>query len=215
MLALCADHGARSLIVAHDGSIEALRRRRADVQRVVGLGLASEEALAVAVDKTRTLAFAEQFGLRAPRGCFVERHEQTDAAIEEVGLPLVVKPTRSWAQGAGSGQRLIAVVASTRAQAQSAAGAILDEGVEVVLQEWLPGDSRGAQLPLRAGARLGAVRAARRPNLPAARRQLGAARKHPAAGGRRTGRGAARASSSAWRATRRSSFAATPTVAPR
>ncbi len=139
VLALCSDHGARSLIVAHDGSIEALRRRRADVQRVVGLGLASEEALAVAVDKTRTLAFAEQFGLRAPRGCFVERHEQTDAAIEEVGLPLVVKPTRSWAQGAGSGQRLIAVVASTRAQAQSAAGAILDEGVEVVLQEWLPG----------------------------------------------------------------------------
>ncbi len=140
VLELCAEHGPRSLIPAHDGSIEALRRRRDDVQRRVGLALAPEKALAVAVDKTRTLAFAEQLGLRAPRGQFVRDPQQAGAAIEEVGLPLVVKPTRSWAQGAGAGQRLIATVATTRAQALSAISAILDEGIEVVLQEWLPGD---------------------------------------------------------------------------
>ena len=94
----------------------------------------------MAVDKTLTLAFAEQLGLRAPRGQFLRDRQQAGAAIDEVGLPLVVKPTRSWAQGAGVGQRLIAVVATTRAQALSAISAVLDEGIEVVLQEWLPGD---------------------------------------------------------------------------
>ncbi|HXW58277.1 MAG TPA: NAD(P)-binding domain-containing protein [Solirubrobacteraceae bacterium] len=140
VLELCAERAPQSLIVAHDGSIEALRMRRADVQRLVGLALAPEQALAVAIDKTQTLAFAERLGLRAPRGRLVEGPERAQEAIAEVGLPLVVKPTRSWAQGAGAGQRLISVVARTHAEALSATQTILDEGVEAVLQEWLPGD---------------------------------------------------------------------------
>jgi FAD-dependent urate hydroxylase len=140
LLVVCAEHRPKSLILAHDGSIEALRRRRADVERAVAVALAPEQALAVAVEKTRTLAFAATVGLRTPRGSLVQKPDQAGAAIDEVGLPAVVKPTRSWAQGAGLGQRLIAVVVSARAQAVAAVSAVLDEGVEVVLQEWLPGD---------------------------------------------------------------------------
>ena len=140
LLRFCIEHGPKSLILAHDGSIEAVRRRRADVERVVGLALAPEQALAVAIDKTRTLAFADTAGLRVPRGAFVTDRGQAEAAIDEVGLPAVVKPTRSWAQEAGMGQRLIAVVVSTRAEAVTAIEDVLREGIEVVLQEWLPGD---------------------------------------------------------------------------
>lgn len=140
VLSACAEHRPKSLILGHDGSIEALRSRRAEVERVVGLALAPEPALAVAVDKTRTLAFAETVGLRAPRGAFVIELSHAGAAIDEVGLPAVVKPTRSWAQDAGVGQRLIAVVVRTREQALRAIEDILQQGVEVVLQEWLPGD---------------------------------------------------------------------------
>lgn len=140
VLRVCGEHRPRTLIPGHDGSIEALRRRRAEVERAVGLALAPEQALAVAIDKTRTLAFAETVGLRAPRGCQVTEPDQAEAAIAEVGLPAVVKPTRSWAQEAGHGRRLIAVVARTRAEALAAVEDVLREGVEVVLQEWLPGD---------------------------------------------------------------------------
>ena len=208
MLELCAEHGPGSLIPAHDGSIEALRRRRDDVQRRVGLALAPEEALVVAVDKTRTLAFAEQLGLRAPRGQFVGDRQQAGAAIDEVGLPLVVKPTRSWAQGAGAGAAAHRGVATTRAQALSAISAILDDGIEVVLQEWLPGD-REALSFLYAQGRVWARFAQR------------ADRTFPPLGGNSVlresiplpGDVAPRPSaswwSSAWRATRRSSFAAT------
>src|SRR4029077_10888913 len=140
VLRVCAERRPRSLLLGHDGSIEALRRRRADVERVVGLALAPENALAVAVDKTLTLAFAETVGLRSPRGAFVTHHGHPQAAVDDVGLPAVVKPTRSWAQGEGLGQRLIAVVVRTRAEALSAIDDVLEEGIEVVVQEWLPGD---------------------------------------------------------------------------
>jgi predicted ATP-grasp superfamily ATP-dependent carboligase len=140
VLRVCAEHRPKSLILGHDGSIEALRQRRSKVERVVGLALAPEHALAVAIDKTRTLAFAETVGLRAPRGAFVTGPGEAAAAIDDVGLPAVVKPTRSWAQEAGVGQRLIAVVVRTRAAALAAIEDVLKEGIEVVLQEWLPGD---------------------------------------------------------------------------
>jgi FAD-dependent urate hydroxylase len=140
LLGICAQHGPSSLILGHDGSIEALRRRRAEVERVVGLALAPEQALTVAVDKTLTLSFAENLGMRVPRGAFVTDMADAEAAIDDVGLPAVVKPTRSWAQGAGVGQRLVAVVARTRSEALTAIRAVLSAGNEVVLQEWLPGD---------------------------------------------------------------------------
>jgi cation diffusion facilitator CzcD-associated flavoprotein CzcO/predicted ATP-grasp superfamily ATP-dependent carboligase len=140
VLGVCEERRPRSLLVGHDGSIEALRRRRAEVERVVGLAMAPEDALAVAVDKTLTLAFAETVGLRAPRGAFVTDPAEAEAALGEVGLPAVIKPTRSWAQDAGIGQRLLAVVVRTRAEALSAIGDVLKEGIEVVVQEWLPGD---------------------------------------------------------------------------
>ena len=139
VLRFCAERSPRSLIPCHDGSIEALRRRRSEVEALVGLALAPEHALAIAIDKTRTLSFAETVGLRAPRGAFVSQSDQAGTAIDEVGLPAVVKPTRSWAQGELAGQRLVAVVVRTRQEALVAIEQVLQQGIEVVVQEWLPG----------------------------------------------------------------------------
>jgi predicted ATP-grasp superfamily ATP-dependent carboligase/thioredoxin reductase len=140
VLGACAEHQPGSLLLAHDGSIEAVRRRRAELEAVVGVGLAPEAALEVAVDKARTLEFAATLGLRAPRGAFVERDGEAAAAVASVGLPAVVKPTRSWAQRPGGGaRRLIPSVAQTREQALAAIDDILAEGIAVAVQEWLPG----------------------------------------------------------------------------
>jgi FAD-dependent urate hydroxylase len=137
VLRACAELGPRSLIVGHDGAIEALRRRREEVERVVGLALAPEPALAVAIDKTRTLAFARALGLRAPRGAFVSDARDAASALDEVGLPAVVKPTRSWAQN--DAERLSPILARERAVALAAIEEVLAYGIEVVVQEWLPG----------------------------------------------------------------------------
>ncbi len=140
LLEVCARRRPRVLIPSHDGSIEALRHRRADVERAVGLALASEEALAIAVDKARTLAAASALGMRVPRGFLATEAAEAEGAIDEVGLPAVVKPARSWVQESGPGQRLIAVPATSRAAALAAIDAILAEGLQAVVQEWLPGD---------------------------------------------------------------------------
>jgi cation diffusion facilitator CzcD-associated flavoprotein CzcO/predicted ATP-grasp superfamily ATP-dependent carboligase len=140
LLEVCARHGPQALIPSHDGTIEALRERRGEVERVVGLALAREESLAIAVDKARTLALATEIGVRIPRGAIVRAAGDAAAALEEVGLPAVIKPGRSWAQQNGSGQRLSAVPATTRGAALAAIAAVLADGVEAVVQQWLPGE---------------------------------------------------------------------------
>lgn len=139
LLELCEKRRPRVLIPSHDGSIEALRARRAELERHTGLALAGEEALAVAVDKRRTLRAARDLGMRVPRGVEVTELGGVRDALAEVGLPVVVKPARSWAQAHAAGRRLNAVAATSATAAGEAAGALLEEGVGVVLQEWLSG----------------------------------------------------------------------------
>jgi predicted ATP-grasp superfamily ATP-dependent carboligase len=110
------------------------------VERVVGLALAREDALAVAVDKTRTLSLARTLGLRVPRGCCVSDLDVAAAALEEIGLPAVLKPTRSWVQGDGVGKRISPKVASSHREALGLVRAMLSDGVDVLVQEWLGGD---------------------------------------------------------------------------
>jgi thioredoxin reductase/predicted ATP-grasp superfamily ATP-dependent carboligase len=145
LLRLCAEHRPRSMIPSHDGSIEALRNRRSELERVVGLALATEEALAVAVDKRQTLAFAAELGMRVPRGAIVHTDEEAAAAVAEVGLPAVIKPLRSWVQAPAGvaddpGQRLIARIATALPEALGATRSMLEVGAGAVIQEWLPGD---------------------------------------------------------------------------
>ncbi len=59
----------------------------------------------------------------------------------EADLPIVVKPTHTWVQEHGEGQRLRAMVAGSYAEAIAATcTALAQGGTEVMLQEWLPGD---------------------------------------------------------------------------
>src|SRR5215210_7951061 len=139
VLKVCAERRPRALIPVHDGSIEALRARRADVERAVGLALADEDALSIAVSKVETLKIAEELGMRTPRGVVVSRPDQAAAALDEAGLPAVVKPVRSWVHAGRAGHRLTSKVASRRVDALAAIEAVLSERTDAVVQEWLPG----------------------------------------------------------------------------
>jgi cation diffusion facilitator CzcD-associated flavoprotein CzcO/predicted ATP-grasp superfamily ATP-dependent carboligase len=140
LLGLCSEDRPRALLVAHDGTIEAVRSRRADFERLVGLALAPEQALAIAVDKARTLDCAKQLGISTPNGALVTNELDVAAALAEVGLPAVIKPVCSWVEKDGVGQRLSAVVETTHADAMAAAREVFAAGTAVVVQEWLPGD---------------------------------------------------------------------------
>ena len=135
LLDLCAHHGPRALIPCHDGAIEALRSRRDEVERTVGVALAQEPALGIAIDKTDTLEAATRLGVRVPRGAIVAARGDADGALEESGLPAVLKPVRSWV----GMRRLSPIVINEREPALNAIEELLDAGTPVAVQEWLPG----------------------------------------------------------------------------
>ncbi len=99
------------------------------------------------MDKARTLAAASALGMRVPRGVLITEAGEAEGALEEVGLPAVVKPARSWVQEQdGPGERLISVLATTRTEALAAIDSMLGERLQAVVQEWLPGDREAVSL---------------------------------------------------------------------
>ena len=97
LLHLVRAHPTRVLIPSADGSIAALRPWRSCFERQdVALAMASEAALDVANDKQRTLTAAAELGIPYPRTVPIDRLEDTEAALAEVGYPAVIKPTHSW-----------------------------------------------------------------------------------------------------------------------
>jgi predicted ATP-grasp superfamily ATP-dependent carboligase len=132
-------HGPKLLIPAHDGTIEVLRTRRAHLEQRVRLALADEPALETAVDKRLTLDLARSLGIPVPRGVEVQAETDVRAAVEEVGLPVVVKPARSWVMRDGVASRLAGSLATTVNEAESLVGRMRDAGAAVILQEWVPG----------------------------------------------------------------------------
>lgn len=139
VLGLIDRHRVDMVLPCHDGSIEALRTRRSDIERKTALALASNRALDLAIDKRLTMGLARQLGLAVPLG--FEVHDESDlrAALAEVGYPAVMKPVWSWVAADGAGQRLSCEPLLT-----------LDDGLRVLelfqaaggrglVQQWLPG----------------------------------------------------------------------------
>jgi predicted ATP-grasp superfamily ATP-dependent carboligase len=139
LLALLEVYPARMVLPSHDGSIEALRPRRAEIERKTTLPLASEAALEIAVSKPRTLAVAEQLGIAIPRSLAVTTLAEARAAFRAFGAPTVLKPAQSWAENERGGTRLSVNAVLSEEDAEREARYILEAGGEAVAQEFLPG----------------------------------------------------------------------------
>jgi predicted ATP-grasp superfamily ATP-dependent carboligase len=139
LLELLELYPARMMLPAHDGSIEALRPRRAEIERMTALPLASEAALEVAINKTRTLEVAEQVGIAIPRSLPVTTLEEARAAFRAFGPPTVLKPMQSWAENETGGTRLSVNAVLTEEDAEREMRYILESGGQAVAQEFLPG----------------------------------------------------------------------------
>jgi predicted ATP-grasp superfamily ATP-dependent carboligase len=129
----------RALLVARDSTIEALRPRRAEIERASSLALAPEGALEVAVSKERTLALAHRLGIPVPISVPIRRPDEAREAGGRTGFPAVVKPVQSWVQSPGGGRRLSSVIVVDPDEARLAAEEAMRVGGRVVLQQWLRG----------------------------------------------------------------------------
>lgn len=146
LLAHLGTHPARMLLPGHDGSIEALRPRRAEIERLTALPLPSEAALDVAVSKARTLTLAESLGIATPRSVLVNDLADVPAALRAVGVPAVVKPVQSWVERDGVGTRITSEPVLTEDEARRSLGYMLSVGGSAIIQQWLPGRREAVSL---------------------------------------------------------------------
>lgn len=141
--------GARVLIPSSDGTIALLRRHRAHLEQRTQIALAKEPALAIAVNKERTLSIATHLGLSVPRSVTVGSVEVVSSALKTIGLPLVVKPVESWVAGdqAGlQGARMASRLATTATEAYRAVEELTAQGGAVLFQQYLPGRREAVSL---------------------------------------------------------------------
>lgn len=129
----------RVLITSSDGTIALIRQYRERLEQTVAIALAREPALGVAVNKMQTLEIAQQLGLGIPRGVHVKAINELKAAIQEVGLPAVVKPVESWVGDTRTGARFAPQLVTTMAEAQRTVEALTDVGGSMLVQQFLTG----------------------------------------------------------------------------
>lgn len=134
--------GARVLIPSSDGTIALLRRYWQRLEQRTHIALAKEPALAIAVNKERTLAIAARLGLNIPYNVTVESVDAVPFALKAIGLPLVVKPVESWSapgQAGLQGIRMASRLITTAAEAYNAVEELTTHGGTVLFQQYLPG----------------------------------------------------------------------------
>ena len=144
VLELVQRHRPRVVLTTHDGTLEALRSARAELERYTRVALPSEDALRVATSKRRTLALATELGIGVPLSAPVHSVADLDDALEQVGLPAVLKPNQSWIPEQRC--RVASQAVTSREQARSAMRAFEEVGVHVVAQQWLRGSREGVSL---------------------------------------------------------------------
>jgi predicted ATP-grasp superfamily ATP-dependent carboligase len=131
--------GARVLIPTADGTIAVIRRHREQLEQRVRIALAKEPALGIAVNKEQTLEIAKRLGLGVPHSVSIGAVSEVGAALREIGLPAVIKPTESWAGDEQHGIRIISRLVTTPEEARCAVGELTRFGGTVLFQQFLPG----------------------------------------------------------------------------
>lgn len=136
---LLEENDIHVLITSSDATIDMIRRHRKRLEQRVRIALAKETALAIALNKERTLEVAERLGISIPRAVTLESESKVEAALNEIKLPVVVKPLQSWVWNNQQGIRLASKLVTTYDEARSAVKELTRLGVKVVLQQYLSG----------------------------------------------------------------------------
>jgi predicted ATP-grasp superfamily ATP-dependent carboligase len=144
---------ARCVLASTDASLVALHRRRDQLAPAVP-GIPPFEATAIALDKMRTFAAAAGCGVPVPRGSVIPSLADLPAAVAEVGLPAIVKPSAGWQPDVRGGGFHAAPVL-LRNHEDAVAAAELGWSGPVIVQEYATGQREAHMLLRTNGAVIG------------------------------------------------------------
>lgn len=129
----------RVLITSSNATVPLIHRYRERLEKRVRIALAKEAALAIAINKERTLDVARRLGLHIPRAVNVRTASEVPAALREIGLPVVIKPVESWTWSKQQGVGLVSRLVTTLNEAQRVVEELERLGVTMLFQQFLPG----------------------------------------------------------------------------
>ncbi|HEX7160892.1 MAG TPA: ATP-grasp domain-containing protein [Trebonia sp.] len=145
VLAFVREHGVKVVMPVGDANITLLAPQR---ERFTELGsfvaVASEAALEIANDKTRTLEVAAKLDIAYPKSLQVNGVEDLREAEAQFGYPFVLKPTVSWT--GAQAVRVVPVEVVNEAEAREATTGFLGAGGEVIAQQLATGRKEGVSL---------------------------------------------------------------------
>ncbi len=128
------------VIPNHDGTIDAIRERRSEVEASCVLALARPGPLEAASDKRTTLEVARRLGIRTPESVTVTHEDEIADALASVPTPAVLKPVRSWVVSGQERHRLGVRLVRSTSEAGDQLRAMLGMGAVVLVQTWVPGE---------------------------------------------------------------------------
>lgn len=138
LVALARRLGGGLLVPASDEAVVALARNRARLSRHAKVAAPPWDVVRNFIEKRRTYALAEKAGVPAPRTVVPRSVAEARAAAAELGYPLLVKPSQSHLFYERFRRKMV-VVPDPRALVDRLEEA-WEAGLEVVLQELVPGD---------------------------------------------------------------------------
>jgi predicted ATP-grasp superfamily ATP-dependent carboligase len=146
-------HGIDLIVPVTEVVILPLDRSRARFADVCALALPGHSALATALDKEASRALAASLGIPVPRTVVVHTVSEAREHAQQLGWPVVLKPTSSMSFRSGGVGRLdafrVSYADSMAALEQQMAA--LEGRSAVMLQEYCSGEGHGVELAVDAG----------------------------------------------------------------
>ena len=139
IVAFASEVGADAILTSTDMGAAALDARREALDGVSSPALAAPGPFALASSKPQTIQLAEELGVPVPRSQLVLSADDADGALDEVGLPAVLKPSSSWLRLGVGGERVGPVYLESKAAAVAAVAHATRTGQAALLQEVAPG----------------------------------------------------------------------------
>ena len=145
VLAFVREHGVKVVLPVGDANITLLAPQRERFTEAGSfLAVASEAALEIANDKTRTLEVASKLDIDYPKSVTVQAVEDLKTAEAQFGYPYVLKPTISWTGAVAN--RMVPLEVMTEAEAVEATTRFLATGCDVIAQQLATGSREGVSL---------------------------------------------------------------------
>ena len=129
----------RVLITSSNSTVPLIHRFRERLEQRANIALPKESALAIAINKERTLEVAKRLGLHIPRAVNVRLVSEVREALREIGLPAVIKPTDSWTWNRHKGVRLVSKLVTTPDEALRIVEQLENLGITMLFQQFLAG----------------------------------------------------------------------------